>query len=141
MHYSCSSWRHDLQSRDKKEVPALMHFYKRYRWHFEGWLLKSPSGKLHCVLSETFSHSSRRVDWFRPISHRRWHYCIITRLNHRPPLRQGLYKISYTSRVFCQPIGNQEIFSFICPYLSLINWAVFSLIFHPYWLTALNQRK
>ena len=46
----------------------------------------SPTGKLHYVLIETFSHSSCCTDWFRPISHRSGNYCIVTRLNHRPPL-------------------------------------------------------
>ena len=49
----------------------------------------SPSGKLHCVLIETFSHSSNRADWFRPISHR----SVVTRLNHCPPPRQGWYNL------------------------------------------------
>ena len=85
MHKCCSSWRHDLQSRDKKVVLVFAHFYLRYRWHFEVWLLMSPSGKLHCVLIETFSHSSRRADWFRPISHWRGRNCVVAWLNHCPP--------------------------------------------------------
>ena len=123
----------------KKVVLVFAHFYKRYRWHFEGWLLMSPSGKLHCMLIETFSDSSRHANWFRPISHRCGHYCIVTRLNPLP--RQGLYKKSYTCHVYCQPIGNREIFSFICPYLSLVKWAMFSPSFHPHWNTTLNWGK
>ena len=35
------------------------------------------------------NHSSRRADWFRHISHRRGHYCIVTSLNHRSPLNKA----------------------------------------------------
>ena len=139
MHKCCSSWLHDMQSRDKKVVPVLAHFCKRYRWYFEGWLLISPSGKLHCVLIEIFSHSSRRTDWFRLISHTRGHYCIVTRLNHRPSPMQGWYKKSYTSHVFCQSIDNREIFNFICPYLPFVNLGVFSLSFHNIESTQITQ--
>ena len=41
----------------------------------------SPSGKLHCELIETFSRSLCHVDHCRPISLRRGHCGIITRLN------------------------------------------------------------
>ena len=33
----------------------------------------------------------------------------------------------HTQRCICLPIGNWENFQFICPYASLVNWAVFSL--------------
>ena len=68
-------------------------------------------------------------------------YCIVTRLNHCLSFRYSCYRKSYTSFVFCQSIGNREIFIFICPSLSLVNWAVFSLSFHRCWFTTLNQRK
>ena len=32
----------------------------------------------------------------------------------------------------CQPINNRENFQFICPYLSLVNWAVISLHLYYY---------
>ena len=117
MHYSCSSSRHDLQSRDKKVVPIFSHFYEQYFWHFEGWLLMSPSGKLHCVLVliEIFSHSSHCADWFKLISHRRGHYCIVSRLNHSPLSRHGWYTNPIPAVYFANQSGIKKCSAFSVP--------------------------
>ena len=62
----------------------------------------SSSGKLHCVLIETFSHSSRRIDWFRPIGHGRGHCCIATRLNTVCPLDKACIR-NFIPAILNQP--------------------------------------
>ena len=123
----------------QESSPSVCAFLKAISLAFRS--LISNKSKLHCVLIETFSQSLYRADWFKLISYWRGHYCIVIRLNHCPPPRQDWYKKSYTCLVFSLSISNWEIFSFICPYLSLVNCAVFSLSFYPFWYTTLNQRK